>query len=542
MTARLLLFAGVLALVLLAAEGALSLLAGRSLAELAGSRRAAPPASAPAPRPVVVQERAADSEGEAGVADDGEAAPGGAAGGMYQLHPDPRVGYVLKPDAQIRWGDARVATDGLGLRQRPGPPPPAEALRLIVLGDSVAFGIRMNDDQTLAARLEAWLAERRGPAEPPVACYTVAIPSWNHRAAAAFLVDHWDELRPDLVLYVPVMNDVCDIDLVDAGGGRLIHPDPASPDPWLCVSVSAQTLFLTRPLLEEQGGRLDRSDLGPNALYSDLCAESRRRHDENAATIAALHARLAQRGCGFAVVWTAACEYQYYIMSRLAGAAPGVGAITLLRAMPPQFTLGDDPHPSALTFDVWGRWLAETLTERGLLARGEGRPLPEAPAEYAGLRMERELGPEEYRRLADAVREKSRLVLRPDIDLQSQFGLDQVLGGLNPDLSVKSCVLAMLAPQGDELLVVLEPVTGCSALYPLPVAVEASGVRLGEVSVPAGGPVRQVFALPADLDRSRPLEVRLVPRDWTMVAASQAGRARMPASFRLVRLACQEAP
>ncbi|HTE04987.1 MAG TPA: hypothetical protein VK824_02245, partial [Planctomycetota bacterium] len=135
-------------------------------------------------------------------------AAGAASTGIYRMHEDSRVRYVLKPETTVDIVETHVRTDRLGMRVRPGPEPPPEALRIAVAGDSVAFSYGVADDETMAARLAALLAESRGPAARPVTASTVAVPSWNHRSALGFLTDHWDELRPDIVVYLPIDNDL----------------------------------------------------------------------------------------------------------------------------------------------------------------------------------------------------------------------------------------------------------------------------------------------------------------------------------------------
>ena len=536
-------FVGVLAGALLAAEGGLSLLAHRSLRELLGEGR---PAAAPRPAPEVaprapVPRAPAAGAGPAPAVEPEPPAPAAEAealGEIYAPHEDPRVGYVLKPDQDLAIFDGRIHSDALGLRRRPGPPPPDDAQRIVVLGDSVAFGFGVNDDECLAARLEAQLAALRGPAERPVACRTVAIPSWNTRAAAAFLLDHWDELRPDLVLFLPINNDVCDIDGVRSTGARRAWPDPAAPDPWLTVSVRYQVSNMVGRFLPGMGGQLSARDLGPDVVLGDLCAESRRRHDENAGSLAQLDAQLAARGCRLALVWNVVGDYTWFLGSRLAERAPALPSITLFRVARPEFSLGHDPHPNALTLDVWARWLAAELVERGWVTRGEGRPLPPVPETYEEARAEPLPAPDECRRLAEQAHERGAELLSPAIDFRGGRGMLQVFGGLNQDLTARSRLLAVLKPEGRALKVELAPYPARPDLYPLTVAVEIAGRSAGTLTVTADDVARASLPLPDDLDRSQPLEVLLIAERWV---TQPRGEIRTDlVSFRPIALQCGE--
>jgi len=518
-TRRLLAFAATLLLALLVAEGALSLLARRSLVELLTG---APPKAAQRWHPRAAGAEATKPTG--GATGGSASSPGASAAGVpsdddplddaiFAADDDPLVGYTLKPDAELSIYDGKISTDHLGLRRQPGPPPAADALRVVVLGDSIAFGFGVDDDQCLAARLEARLAELRGPGERPVACRTVAVPSWNHRAAPAFLLDHWDELRPDLVLYLPCRNDVCDTDGATAEGQRRVTPDCTSPDPWLSVSVRTLVQNDARRLLVGNGGELGEPDLGEDALFSDTCAESRRRHDECARSVVRLDRLLGERGCRLAVVWNTLSDYTWFLSERLAQFAPDLPAIALLDMTREEFTLGYDPHPNAESIDVWARWLAAGLVERGWISRGEGHALPPVPPEY-----EEEHGtmpdPSEFARRAAEARERSGRLRRPDIDFRRNFGLLQVLGGLNVARTAREHLLVELAPLGNTLELELEPIASRLDLYPLDVEVQVNGEVVGTVTIRPDAVLGVRLPLPPGLDRSQPFQIGLRPERW----------------------------
>ena len=138
--------------------------------------------------------------------------------------PTSLVAYTFKTGSTLTYAEGKVtmqfATDELGMRARAGPPPAADAPRIVVLGDSVAFGFGLGDEDTLAAQLERLLGGR-------VACSTVAVPSWNCQNAWRFLLDHLDRLRPDVVLYFPVENDLEDGYGVTEAGQRRTAEDRA---------------------------------------------------------------------------------------------------------------------------------------------------------------------------------------------------------------------------------------------------------------------------------------------------------------------------
>jgi hypothetical protein len=251
-SARWLLAAGTAALALLCAEGGASLLLGRSL--LRPGTRAGP------------------AEGRAAPTDRDRHLAALRNPGVYRVHPDPFVSYVLRSNEQLEVAGRPVRSDALGLRVRPGPPPAPEALRLVVLGDSVAFGYGLGDDETLACQIEQAVATLQGGAGRPIAARTVAIPGWNHRNAIDFLFDHYAELEPDIVVYIPIGNDLFDTDGLWETGHRRAAPDLANPDPMQYVRTNTAWPFM-RPLREEFehiGRQALLARLGPNIVTSDL--------------------------------------------------------------------------------------------------------------------------------------------------------------------------------------------------------------------------------------------------------------------------------
>ena len=111
---RLLLVVVACVIALLLTEGAMSLFFGRSLR----------------PRPFLDLARTFEGQMEQAA----RANPG-----MWRTHVDPRVRIVLKEGTHEFLG-SQVAADALGLRVRPGPPPVEGAPRILIVGDSVAFG------------------------------------------------------------------------------------------------------------------------------------------------------------------------------------------------------------------------------------------------------------------------------------------------------------------------------------------------------------------------------------------------------------------
>ncbi len=487
------------------------------------------------------------------------ARPDAAAVGVYSVHPDPLVGYVLRPGLTQWIHDAPVHSDALGLRVPPGPPPPADAEVIAVLGDSVAFGYGLADDETIAARLAVVLADARSPGARPVACRTVAMPGWNHANATHFLLDHLDALSPDIVIYVPVGNDLLDTDGMNERGMRRAMPDIAQRDPWLSVYQGSTAPWIA-PLLRDVLGDPEAlaRRLGPPALEVDLSPESSTRYDAWGASVALLAGRLAERGARLMVAPYIENRPGWHLAERLLAMAPEVPRVPLFTGVPPEFTLGDDPHPDAESAAAMATWLAADLLERGWVSAGASRSLPEVDTARRAKRAVPHT-PDEVSRVCAELRAQDGARLRRVVDMTTADGQAQVYGGLNEDGSAGARLSLLLArPSGPAALELqLGPVVTRPDLYPLAVRVEADGVLLGIISMSApeatgAGTTSVRLDLPEPtMDPSArggapgaiepasavPMELKLVPERW--VTADVRGRQAL-VSFRPLRFAAVE--
>src|SRR4030095_14262324 len=113
--------------------------------------------------------------------------------------------------------------------------------------------------------------------------------------------------------------------------------------------------------------------------------------------------------------------------------------------------------------------------------------------------------------LSRAARERAQRKLQPVIDFTNGRRIAQVYGGLSPSGYCGPRLLVVVARQGSTLDVELAPLPDRPDVYPLDVAVEADGARLGAVSLAASSSTRAVFPLPP-VDAPA-VEVRLLAPD-----------------------------
>lgn len=126
--------------------------------------------------------------------------------------PDPVLSYALRENASAvhHETDFQVAvqTNALGLRGEPvSREKAADAYRILVIGDSFAFGFGVEDDEALPPRLAAELSLARSGTE----VINAGVPGWSADDYYLFLKTRGFELEPDLVLLVPTENDPGDL-------------------------------------------------------------------------------------------------------------------------------------------------------------------------------------------------------------------------------------------------------------------------------------------------------------------------------------------
>ena len=118
------------------------------------------------------------------------------------------LSHRLRPDWEARFAyndfDTLVRTNHLGFRSaEPRGDARDERSRILVLGDSFAFGWGVENDETFSAVLERGLASRGRPAE----VWNAGVPGYSADQHYVFLRDEGFALLPDLILLAVCSND-----------------------------------------------------------------------------------------------------------------------------------------------------------------------------------------------------------------------------------------------------------------------------------------------------------------------------------------------
>ncbi len=117
------------------------------------------------------------------------------------LAPPRDYGFVPGYSGEI--AETPIAINSLGFRG-PEPTDPAPATRIVVLGDSVAFGLFVSEEETFARQLQHKLAAANRVAEVS----NVSVPGYDTHQEVAFLEELYPRLRPQHVVLQVCLNDV----------------------------------------------------------------------------------------------------------------------------------------------------------------------------------------------------------------------------------------------------------------------------------------------------------------------------------------------
>jgi lysophospholipase L1-like esterase len=126
---------------------------------------------------------------------------------LIRSHPDDRVVYTLRPGTRGRFRGHDLRINSLGMRgEEISAKKPDRTFRILVLGDSHAFGWGMAQDAAFPAVVETLLGSR--PSGPRIEVLNTGVPGYNTVQEVRTFELRFDELSPDLVLITFVHNDM----------------------------------------------------------------------------------------------------------------------------------------------------------------------------------------------------------------------------------------------------------------------------------------------------------------------------------------------
>ncbi len=124
---------------------------------------------------------------------------------QLRYRPDPILIFSLRPDQEAYTADKPAKINSRGLRGELIPyERTSQRLRLLFLGDSIAFGYGVDNDQGAVERVVALLREAGLAAE----AINSSVPSYNTAQEIAYLEHEGIRYRPDWVILTTCWNDV----------------------------------------------------------------------------------------------------------------------------------------------------------------------------------------------------------------------------------------------------------------------------------------------------------------------------------------------
>jgi hypothetical protein len=147
---------------------------------------------------------------------------------IWDKYAEPGAGYTLiRPRSHYEWQGIPVDINSQGLRGAEATyEKPSGTIRILNLGDSVAMGWGIREEDTYGRRLEQLLNDR-GSGNPRYEVINAGIPGWNQANALAYLQAEGLKYKPDLiVLDVTLANDIY-------GKSALLLDNYSAPIRWL---------------------------------------------------------------------------------------------------------------------------------------------------------------------------------------------------------------------------------------------------------------------------------------------------------------------
>ncbi len=180
---------------------------------------------------------------------------------------DPDILYRLVPLSRGWYNGTLVDVNSLGLRDREyAAAPPAGSSRILVLGDSMVFGIGLAPEQTLPGRLASLLR--------PAEAINAGIFGYNLKQEISLLQDVGPAYRPDIVVACFVHNDIENWGLGEGGAVPEIKSSSFEPPPPEAWSTRLADLMLPDPFDSDRLNLLPRGGEG-RGLRDRLASWSR---------------------------------------------------------------------------------------------------------------------------------------------------------------------------------------------------------------------------------------------------------------------------
>ncbi len=437
--------------------------------------------------------------------------------GIWDIYPDPDVGRVLQPNVPERdFRGELVSSNELGMREAPySVEKPEGVTRVVLLGDSFVFGYKVRPEDRLGVFLERFLEERSGKPAGSIECLHLAVSSWNLLAECAYLRRQLDQLRPDLVVQVTIVNDLDDLKGARGFGGMGFY--------------SPQVPKRVNGLISE----LSNPDLWPEKVHTYLLYgldhESRQRYLEAAQEIARLAATVEAVGGSYLLLgnWE---SFNPMVEKHLAAglSEKQVAYIPSAFMQDARFRIDDeDRHWNPAGHERIAKLLYGLIVRRGLMPALAPPAWDEAEREVdeiasVGRAQANQVEAYEAELLKKALEQIGSVI---DLSALTQFVVKQVHGGIDSEGNVAPYASLVLARGEGSLLKLSGERYGAPGLGTASAEVYIEEFLVDRIPLAGDKELALVWELPAEV-RDRPfLNIRFVSTDYvyTDVAKGRAG-------------------
>jgi len=400
--------------------------------------------------------------------------------------PNPAMTYILRPNSDFSTLGVAFRTNELGFRDRPIFEKGPGVFRILCLGDSITFGTGVKNEQTYPNVLEG-LIQRISKPGVTVDVINAGISAYNIRNIRGLLQEYIQSLKPDVVVYTFVENDLDDS--VSAGAdGWLIAYDPAkSPDEpfigddfpaiWVMHWEDQRKKRFWGKIASLFDNRLNIVSETPPPLLIGSHPETVRRWKHFEDELRKMKTLCESNGSPLLVYSFGLKHSSEAVVRRLVSVCQRVGlphASTLpifdkadyMR----KYSLGYDPHCNPTGHQLMADRLFSYLSEQGVLNNG----LLNAPTNYT--RYKEELDPAITNRL-----EQEALKAPSVIDIKNAKGALGLIGGIDVEGKMARWCLFRLSGPGNRIRVTV------SGLFASPEKPQTISAEIEDI--PVGKPV-----------------------------------------------------
>lgn len=434
--------------------------------------------------------------------------------------PHPDMTYILRANSEFATLGVPFRTNEIGFRDRPVFEKVPGVFRILCLGDSVTFGTGVTNEQTYPNVLEG-IIQQAAPPGMIVDVINAGISAYNIRNIRGLLEHYINYLKPDVVVYAFVENDLDDS--VSAGpGGWLVAYDPTKssdepfilddfPAVWLMRQEATQEKGIFSKIASFFDNRFEVASDTPPPLLIGSHPETNRRWGFFENELRQMKSLCQTADAPLLAYSFGMRNHSEPVFVRVGSVCQRVGvphATTLpifdKKTYMKKHSLGYDSHCNPEGHRQMAQRLFCSLLDQGVV------PQQIASRMASHSHYDETYDPEVAERL-----EKQALHAPQVIDIANGEGALGLIGGVEMEGKMaRYCILRLSGP-GDRIEVTLSALLATPE-QPQMISAEVEGIPVGSPITVPRSPVKVTFPIPEQY-RDQPVEVKLLAHGpaWT---------------------------